>query len=87
MARTQDKTFPSHDPFDSLGSRDERVELIREYAIENGEYNDILSLLPQSKPKEDVFYEDSSTELKTKDGFVCGTYTGLALIRSIILSI
>lgn len=66
MERKVDSSIPSHNTFNNLGSIDERIELVRKYAADNKEFNDILPLLPES---EELLVEDNTT-LKIKEGFV-----------------
>lgn len=70
LARKKDNTFPSHNTFNNLGAQSKRVELVRKYAIENKEYSDILKLLPQSQTEDDGTDEDTSANIKTKEGYV-----------------
>lgn len=48
MAKQSDSAFPTHHAFHRLGSREARIELLRDYAIRHAECADILEILPPS---------------------------------------
>ena len=48
MERVCDPTFPNHQAFNRLGSRELRVDLVRQLALANPAFADVLGLLPAS---------------------------------------
>lgn len=46
MAKQMDPNFPTHHAFNNLGDRPARIELVRTYATEHPEYQDVLDVLP-----------------------------------------
>lgn len=74
LARESDKSFPAHHALTRLGAVSDRVELVRQYAIEHPEFSEILAVLPEAQ----VSNDDTSNEATaTADGFV---YMGLLKI-------
>lgn len=66
LARRKDKSFPSHHGFtERLGSVEERIELVRQRALQGADYRDVLEYLPPADQQELV----AETE-GTVDGFV-----------------
>lgn len=49
MERQTDQSFPGHMPIQKLGTRAQRIELVRQFATENLEFNDVLELLPSAE--------------------------------------
>jgi hypothetical protein len=68
LARQTDKSFPGVGAFLRLGTVNDRVEVIRQYATQNAEFSDILTLLPDSVANT----EDSvsSAPTMTQEGYV-----------------
>ena len=52
MEKEANKSFPGHQALHNLGTLAERIELVRQYATDNTEYNDILEILPQAQEVE-----------------------------------
>lgn len=73
MQRKADKQFPSHNTFDNIGSKSDKVVALKEYVNSNPEFLDIVEYLP------DVEIVDNSlpSGLSTKEGFV---YLGMLKI-------
>jgi hypothetical protein len=69
MEKVANKSFPDHMPLQNLGTLAERIELVRQYATDNAEYEDILKMLPPAHEADRV---ESQNEFAaaTKDGFV-----------------
>ncbi|MBI3678773.1 MAG: GIY-YIG nuclease family protein [Proteobacteria bacterium] len=74
LERQVNRSFPGHQPLTRLGTVAERVEIVRQYASDNSEYGDILSLLPEVGANDDAPISESDSML---DGFV---YMGLLKI-------
>jgi Meiotically up-regulated gene 113 len=74
LARESDKSFPAHQALTRLGAFADRVELVRQYAIEHPEFNEILAVLPEAQVSDD---KASAEATATVDGFV---YMGLLKI-------
>lgn len=77
IARKSDPSFPVHQTIsDKLGSRAERIELVRKFADEHDNYKSILELLPETN-EEEADNNSTSANAKTKEGFV---YLGMLKI-------
>lgn len=74
MERQVNGSFPGQDALTRIGSVVERIELVRQYASDNSEYQDILSLLPNAEAHDDSSVLESDSLL---EGFV---YMGLLQI-------
>ena len=78
MEREANKSFPGHQALSNLGTLTERIELVRQYAKVNTEYDDLLAVLPPEQEAEsDTVSFNSATGLS--DGYV---YMGLLKIGS-----
>ncbi|MEJ0001148.1 MAG: GIY-YIG nuclease family protein [Verrucomicrobiota bacterium] len=75
LERETNKSFPSHQSLTRLGTVNERIELVRQYAKKHPEYSDVLEMLPN----QGVDTEESSAApvVTTKEGYV---YMGLLKI-------
>jgi len=69
MEKRNDPSFPSYEAFKRLGTANQRISRIREYATSHEEYSDILTLLPEAKHTAYDEYSDEPETEKT-DGFV-----------------
>jgi len=69
LARVDDKSFPAHQPLTRLGTINERIELVRQYAKEHPEYSDVLDILPQSQEPESG-RSPVDAGATTKEGYV-----------------
>jgi hypothetical protein len=72
LEKQTDKSFPNRHAFNRLGTLNERVELVRQYAKEHPEYSDVLEMLPNQS----LDNEESSPgpAVTTEEGYV---YMGL----------
>jgi len=75
LERADDRSFPGYVSFARLGTVNERIELVRQYAKKHPEYSDVLEMLPNQGPDN----EESSTDstVTTEEGYV---YMGLLKI-------
>ncbi|HAJ90607.1 MAG TPA: hypothetical protein DCM27_06300 [Rhodospirillaceae bacterium] len=76
MQRKMDKSFPSHNTFDNLGSKNDKVMALKEFVYSNSEFLDILEYLPDIKIIENETLPSGSVQ-KSKEGFV---YLGMLKI-------
>lgn len=75
--READKSFPSHQSLARLGTLNERIQLVREYATTHAEFNDVLEILPKSADGYNDGELPSDCTATTTEGFV---YMGLLKI-------
>ncbi len=66
LEKLSDTSFPTHNVISRLGSRDERVKLLHDFATSNEEYSSILQMLPE------IEIAEAPTELASSlvEGFV-----------------
>lgn len=70
LEREANKMFPGYDSLNRLGTRDERIELVRQYALEHPEFNDVLEILPKSPGGDNDGELPSDPAVTTTEGFV-----------------
>jgi hypothetical protein len=75
LEKQTNKLFPGHHSLNLLGTRNERIELVRHFAKEHPEYSNVLEVLP----KQGAVNEESSADsaVTTEEGYV---YMGLLKI-------
>lgn len=70
LARESDKSFPGHQSFARLGTLSERIELVRQYAIQHPEFQDVLEILPETEGDSNSGESSSDSAGVTTEGFV-----------------
>jgi len=68
IERENNKDFPSKNALSKLGSYQERIRMVRQYATEHPEFADILDILPQiSEPEDET---EGRSQSATQAGYV-----------------
>jgi hypothetical protein len=75
LERANDRSFPGYDSLARLGTVNERIELVRQYAKKHPEYSDILEVLPNQGPDNEEL--SAAPTVTTEEGYV---YMGLLKI-------
>lgn len=70
LAKVQNKAFPGPESVYRLGTKEKRIELLREFAGRNASYKDVLDHLPEASPV--ALMEEQSEDAKAGavEGFV-----------------
>lgn len=77
LEREADKSFPGHQSLTRLGTLNERIELVRQYAMKHIEFSDVLEILPKSTESYNDDEAPPDSAATTTEGFV---YMGLLKI-------
>lgn len=70
IQKARDAKFPNHATFDRLGSQKAKIEMLRQFAIDNANYSDILQLLPSQAPVADLKESAQDESSLKRDGHV-----------------
>ena len=70
LEREANKSFPGHQSLTRLGTLNERIELVRQYAIKHAEFSDVIELLPKSAENYNDAELPTAHATTTTEGFV-----------------
>nr|WP_314900049.1 GIY-YIG nuclease family protein [uncultured Deefgea sp.] len=66
MKSREDDDFPSHDAFNKLGKKTERITLLLDFCNKNNQFSDVCFFLPKLPPQQLDGIADSKTDSESK---------------------